>query len=80
MCSRDTKVTYNLSHISLEYDAIFETSFATVIDELYVRPKNPYKNVTSIPYQTLSKSYASRKIDVNNLFVFFFTRTVVTIF
>ena len=35
LCSGDNAATYKPSDISLEYDAIFEESYATIIGELY---------------------------------------------
>ena len=34
-CTGDTNATYKLSDISLEYDAIFDESYATTIGEMY---------------------------------------------
>ena len=44
-CSGDTNATYKLSDISLQYDAIFDESYAATIDEMYGGT-----NGTSIPY------------------------------
>ena len=35
LCTGDTSATYNLSNISLEYDAIFDRPYALTIGELY---------------------------------------------
>ena len=35
LCSGDTSATYKLSDISLEYDAIFDESYATTIGQMY---------------------------------------------
>ena len=70
LCTRDTAVTYKLSDISLEYDAIFEEPYVTTIDEIYTGTTSiSYTQVTSIHYQTLSKKDTTWKIDVNNLSV-----------
>ena len=69
-CTIDTLSTCNISDISLEYDAIFDKSYAMVIAELYAgRTSIVYIKVTSIHYQTLSKKDTDWKIDVKNLFV-----------
>ena len=68
LCTGDTSVTYQLSDISLEYDAIFDEPYATTIGEMYAGTTSiPYNKVTSIHYQTLSKKDTTWKIDVNNL-------------
>ena len=70
LCTRDTAVTYKLSDISLEYDAIFEEPYVTTIDEIYTGTTSIlYTQVTSIHYQTLSKKDTTWKIDVNNISV-----------
>ena len=52
----DNNATYNLSDISLEYDAIFDKPYATIIGEMYTGSTSiPYTKVTSIHYQTLSE-------------------------
>ena len=66
----DTNATYKLSDISLDYDAIFDESYAATIGEMYDGTNErsiPYNKVTSIHYQTLSKKDTTWKIDVNNL-------------
>ena len=56
LCTGDTSATYKLSDISLEYDAIFDESYATRIGEMYTRTTSvPYTKITSIHYQTLFK-------------------------
>ena len=35
LCTGDTTATYKLSAILLEYDAIFDESYATAIGEMY---------------------------------------------
>ena len=56
LCTGDTSATYELSNISLEYDAMFDEPYATTIAEIYARTTSiPYTKVTSIHYQTLSK-------------------------
>ena len=70
LSAEDTKATYKLSDISLEYDPIFNEPYATIIGEMYGGINGtsiPYTKVTSIHYQTLSKKDTTRKIDVNNL-------------
>ena len=70
LCTGDTSATYKLSDISLEYDAIFDESYATTVGEMYKGTTSiPYTKVTSIHYQTLSKKDTTWKIDVNNLSV-----------
>ena len=55
-CTGDTNATYKLSDISLEYDAIFDEPYATIIGEMYTGTTSiPYTKVTSIHYQKLSK-------------------------
>ena len=70
LCAEDTNASYKLSDISLEYDAIFDQPYATIIGEMYGGENEtsiPYTKVTSIHYQTLSKKDTTWKIDVNNL-------------
>ena len=58
LCTGDTSATYQLSDISLEYDAVFDKSYATTIGEMYTETSRTlisYTKVTSIHYQTLSK-------------------------
>ena len=70
LCTGDTSVTYKLSDISLEYDAIFDEPYATTIGEMYTGTTLIlYNMVTSIHYQKLSKKHSTWKIDVNNLSV-----------
>ena len=70
LCTRDTNAICKISDIILEYDAIFDDPYATIIREAYIREMSiPYTKVTSIHYQPLSKKYIVRKIDVNNLAV-----------
>ena len=60
--------TYNISDISLEYDAVFNEPYATTIGELYAGTTSiPYTKVTSIHYQILPKEDTTLKIDVSNL-------------
>ena len=66
----DTNVTYKLSDISLEYDAIFDEPYATAIGEMYTGTTSiPYTKIISIHYQKLSKKDTTWKIDVNTLSV-----------
>ena len=66
----DTSASYKLSDILLEYDAIFDESYATSIGEMYTGTTSIlYTKVTSIHYQALSKNNNTWKIDVNNLSV-----------
>ena len=70
LCTGDTAATYNLSEISLEYDAIFDEPYAITIGEMYTGTTSiPYTKVTSIHYQTLFKKDTTWEIDVNNLSV-----------
>ena len=56
LCTGDANITYKLSDISLEYDAIFDEPYATIIGEMYTGTTSiPYTKVTSIHYQKLSK-------------------------
>ena len=56
LCTGDTSATYKLSDISLEYDAIFDESYATAIGGLYNGTTSiPYTKVELIHYHTLSK-------------------------
>ena len=66
----DTSASYKLSDILLEYDAIFDESYATSIGEMYTGTTSIlYTKVTSIHYQALSKKDNTWKIDANNLSV-----------
>ena len=70
LCTGDTNALYKISDIILEYDAIFDNPYATIIRETYIREVSiPYAKVTSIHYQALSKKDIVWKIDVNNLSV-----------
>ena len=70
LCTRDTSATYKLSDILLEFDAIFDKSYASSISEMYTGTTSIlYTKVTSIHYQTLFKKDTTCKIDVNNLSV-----------
>ena len=72
LCTGDTNATYELSDISLEYDAIFNEPCTTAIGETYGGTNGtsiPCTKVTSIYYQTLSKKDTTWKIDMNNLSV-----------
>ena len=54
----------------LEYDAIFDESYATAIGEMYNGTTSvPFTKVTSIYSHLLSKKDTTWKIDVNNLSV-----------
>ena len=69
-CTGDTSATYKVSDKSLQYYAIFDKPYATVIGEMYTGAISiPYTKVTLIHYQTLSKRDTTWKIDVNNLSV-----------
>ena len=68
LCTGDTSATYKLSDISVEYDAIFDKLYATMIGEMCTGTMSiPYTKVTLIHYQTLSKKDTTWKIDVNIL-------------
>ena len=57
LCVGDSSATYKLSDISLEYDAIFDKPYATIIGEMYsVTTFILYTKVTSVYYQTLKKN------------------------
>ena len=68
LCTEDTNTKYELSNISLEYDAILDRPYATTIGEMYAGTTSiPCTKVTSLHYQTLSKKDTNWMIDVNNL-------------
>ena len=68
LCTGDTNAIYKISDINLEYDGIFDISYATSIREIYSgRTSIPYTKVTSIHYQSLSKKDIVWKIDANSL-------------
>ena len=68
LCMGDTNSIYKISDINLEYDGIFDISYATSIREIYSgRLSVPYTKITSIHYQALYKKDIVSKIDVNNL-------------
>ena len=70
LCTGDTSSKYKLSDISLEYDEIFDETYATTIGEMYAGTTSiPYTKTASIHYQTLSKKGTTWKIEVNNLSV-----------
>ena len=70
LCTGDTNAVYKISDIILEYDAIFDDPYATIIREVCIREMLiPYTKVTSTHYQALSKKDIVWKIDVNNLSV-----------
>ena len=70
LCTGDTNATYELSDISLEYDAVFDEPYATSIGEMYTGTTSiQCTKVTSIHYQTVSKMDTTWKIEVNNLSV-----------
>ena len=70
LCTRGTNAIHKISDIILEYDAIFDDPYATIIREAYITEMSiPYTKVTSIHYQPLSKKDIVWKIDVNNLAV-----------
>ena len=70
LCTGDTNAVYKISDIILEYHAILDDTYATIIREMYIREMSiPYTKVTSIHYQALSKKDIVWKIGVNNLFV-----------
>ena len=72
-CTGDTSAAYKLSDISLEYDVIFDESYATSIGEISTGTTSmSYTKVTSIHYQALSKKDTTWKIDVYNLSVWSF--------
>ena len=56
LCTGDTNATYELSDISLEYDAIFDELYTTTIGEMYNGTTSiPYTKVTSIHHELLLK-------------------------
>ena len=68
LCTGDAKSIYKILDINLEYDGIFDISYATSIREIYSGKLSiPYTKITSIHYQALSKKYIVSKIDQNNL-------------
>ena len=67
-CTGQTNTIYTISDIILEYDAIFDDLYATIIREMYIREMSfPYTKVASVHYQAISKKYIAWKIDVNKL-------------
>ena len=66
LCTGDTSATCKLSDISLEYDSIFDESYATTIGQMYTNMSIPYTKVELIHYHILSKKDTISKIDVNN--------------
>ena len=70
LCTEDTSATYQLSDISLEYDAVFHEPYATTIGEMCTGTTLIlYTWLTSIHCQALSKKDTTWKIEVNNLSV-----------
>ena len=70
LCTGDISATYKLSDILLEYDAVSDEPYATIIGEMYTGTTSiPYTKVTSIHYQTLFKKDTTWKIDLNKIFV-----------
>ena len=70
LCTGDANITYKLSDISLEYDAIFDEPYATAIGQIYGGTNGTsilYTKVESMFYHTQSKKDTTWKIDVNNL-------------
>ena len=69
LCTGDTNATYKRLDISLEYDAIFDETYATAIGEMYTGTTSiQYTKVTSIHHQALTKKETTWKIDVNSLY------------
>ena len=69
LCTGDTNATYKLLDISLEYDAIFDETYATAIGEMYTGTTSiQYTKVASIHHQALTKKDTTWKIDVNSLY------------
>ena len=83
LCKGDTNAVYKISDINLEYDCIFDISYATSIREIYCeRLSISYTKLTSIHYQALSKKDIIWKIDVNNLcrvYFYYFLTNVMTL-
>ena len=69
LASGDTATTYKISDIALEYDAIFDLEYATMLEDLYRETSIPYTKVTAVHHQALSKKNENWKIDINNLSV-----------
>ena len=69
LASGDTAATYKISHIALEYDAIFDLEYAAMFENLYSETSIPYTKVTAVHHQALSKKNENWKIDINNLSV-----------
>lgn len=68
VCIENTVDTYKLSNISLEYDAIFEEFYTTISGEFSGGTiLTSCTKVSFFHYQTLSKKYATWKIDINNM-------------
>ena len=65
LCTGETNAIYKISDINLEYDGIFDISYATSIREIYSgRLSIPYTKLTSIHYWALSKKDIVWKIDL----------------
>ena len=68
LCAGDTNAIYKISDINLEYDGIFDISYATSIREIYGgRLSILYTKVISSHYQARSKKDIVWKINVNNI-------------
>ena len=69
LASGDTAATYKISDIALEYDTIFDLDYAAMFENLYSETSIPYRKVTAVHHQALSKKNENWKIDINNLSV-----------
>lgn len=84
MCSGDTAAAQKLPEIFLEYDTIFDKSYARIIVEVYARTASaPFTKVTSFHYEILHKKDTTWKMDFSNLSdssSMFVTRLTVSIY
>ena len=72
LCSRNTAARCKLSDISLEYETVFDESYAVTIGELYTRTKSIPDTRIEIHYQTLSKKTMLGRLTLTTcLFVHF---------
>ena len=55
LASGDTAATYKISDIALEYNAIFDLDYAAMFENLYSETSIPYRKVTAVHHQALSK-------------------------
>ena len=68
-CGGDTAVTYTLSEISLEHDAIFDEPYAVTIDERYAGKRSIPYSKRNINQQFVEKPLHGKKTLATCLFV-----------